>query len=346
MADFSSGYFYFCFRSAEEACKQVMFSTPAARKRLQNKPLFPAYTILTMRKWRIEDSEELYNIKGWGVNYFGINESGHAYVCPRKNNVRIDLRELVDELAERDIPAPVLLRFPDILDNRIEKTADCFERAEKEYDYRGEHFIIYPIKVNQMRPVVEEIISHGKKYNLGLECGSKPRTTRRVGHQHGLRLRHCLQRPQRSKLHRAGASRTKDGKARFSRHREAARTGDHCANCREDGRSSQSRHPHQTRQSLHGQVGSSGGDASKFGLNSSELLQALNLLEEKGLSDCPPPHSLPHREPNPQNPTHQHRPARDGTILCPTPQNGFQHRVRRLRWRSRGRLRRHTFVQL
>ena len=65
-----------------------------------------------MRKWRIEDSEELYNIKGWGVNYFGINESGHAYVCPRKNNVRIDLRELVDELAERDIPAPVLLRFP------------------------------------------------------------------------------------------------------------------------------------------------------------------------------------------------------------------------------------------
>lgn len=94
-----------------------------------------------MRKWRIEDSEELYNIKGWGVNYFGINELGHAYVCPRKDNVRIDLREVVDELAERDITAPVLLRFPDILDNRIEKTADCFERAEKEYDYRGEHFI-------------------------------------------------------------------------------------------------------------------------------------------------------------------------------------------------------------
>lgn len=127
-----------------------------------------------MRKWRIEDSEELYNIKGWGVNYFGINEKGHAYVSPRKNDVRVDLKEIVDELNSRDITAPVLLRFPDILDNRIEKTSDCFNQAAKEYDYKAEHFIIYPIKVNQMRPVVEEIISHGKKYNLGLEAGSKP----------------------------------------------------------------------------------------------------------------------------------------------------------------------------
>ena len=85
-----------------------------------------------MRKWRIEDSEELYNIKGWGVNYFGINEKGHAYVSPRKNDVRVDLKEIVDELNSRDITAPVLLRFPDILDNRIEKTSDCFNQAAKE----------------------------------------------------------------------------------------------------------------------------------------------------------------------------------------------------------------------
>ena len=97
-----------------------------------------------MRKWRIEDSEELYNIKGWGVNYFGINEKGHAFVSPRKDGVRVDLKELVDDLALRDITAPVLVRFPDILDNRIEKTSDCFNRAAAEYDYKGEHFIIYP----------------------------------------------------------------------------------------------------------------------------------------------------------------------------------------------------------
>ena len=76
-----------------------------------------------MRKWRIEDSEELYNIKGWGVNYFGINEKGHAFVRPRKDNVEVDLCDVVNDLTDRDITAPVLLRFPDILDNRIEKTA-------------------------------------------------------------------------------------------------------------------------------------------------------------------------------------------------------------------------------
>ena len=127
-----------------------------------------------MRKWRKEDSEELYNVKGWGVNYFGINDQGHAYVTPQKGGTQIDLQELVDELSERDISAPVLLRFPDILDSRIEKTAACFEKASKEYNFKADHFIIYPIKVNQMRPVVEEIISHGKRYNLGLECGTKP----------------------------------------------------------------------------------------------------------------------------------------------------------------------------
>jgi arginine decarboxylase len=93
-----------------------------------------------MRKWRIEDSEELYNVNGWGINYFGINEKGHAYVCPRKNGVQVDLREVIDELSMRDVVAPVLLRFPDILDNRIEKTATCFEKAAKEYGYRGREF--------------------------------------------------------------------------------------------------------------------------------------------------------------------------------------------------------------
>lgn len=127
-----------------------------------------------MKKWTIEDSKELYNICGWGTSYFGINGKGDVYVTPCKDNTQIDLRDIMDELALRDINAPVLLRFPDILDNRIEKTASCFQKAKEEYGYKGENFVIYPIKVNQMQPVVEEIISHGKKFNLGLEAGSKP----------------------------------------------------------------------------------------------------------------------------------------------------------------------------
>lgn len=127
-----------------------------------------------MRKWRVEDSAELYNINGWGIDYFSINEKGHVVVRPKKNGAEIDLKELIDELQLRDVSTPVLLRFPDILDNRIETIANCFKLATDEYQFKGNSFIIYPIKVNQMRPVVEEIFSYGKKFNIGLEAGSKP----------------------------------------------------------------------------------------------------------------------------------------------------------------------------
>lgn len=80
----------------------------------------------------------------------------------------------MDELQVRDITAPVLLRFPDILDNRVEKISRCFKLAAEQYNFTGDNFLIYPIKVNQMRPVVEEIVTHGKKFNIGLEAGSKP----------------------------------------------------------------------------------------------------------------------------------------------------------------------------
>ena len=127
-----------------------------------------------MKKWTIDDSKELYNINGWGTSYFGINEEGDIYVTPCKDDTQIDLREVMDELSLRDVQAPVLLRFPDILDNRIEKTWSCFKKAAKEYEYKAENYVVFPIKVNQMQPVVEEIISHGAKFNLGIEAGSKP----------------------------------------------------------------------------------------------------------------------------------------------------------------------------
>ncbi len=127
-----------------------------------------------MRKWKIEDSAELYNINGWGLKYFSVNEKGHVTVTPREGYAPVDLKEVMDELQVRDVTSPVLLRFPDILDNRIEKISNCFKMAAKEYDYQAQNFLIYPIKVNQMRPVVEELVSHGRKFNIGLEAGSKP----------------------------------------------------------------------------------------------------------------------------------------------------------------------------
>jgi arginine decarboxylase len=94
-----------------------------------------------MRKWRIEDSEELYNITGWGTSYFGINDKGHVVVTPRKDGVSVDLKELVDELQLRDVASPMLVRFPDILDNRIEKMSSCFKQAAEEYGYKAQNFI-------------------------------------------------------------------------------------------------------------------------------------------------------------------------------------------------------------
>ena len=127
-----------------------------------------------MRKWRIDDSAELYNVPGWGRNYFSINEKGHAQVTPRRDGPAVDLIDVMNELQLNDVTAPVLLRFPDILDDRIRKISSCFAKAAKEYNYTGQNFVVYPIKVNQMRQVVEEIVSHGNKYNIGLEAGSKP----------------------------------------------------------------------------------------------------------------------------------------------------------------------------
>jgi arginine decarboxylase len=128
----------------------------------------------SINKWRIDDSAEMYNITGWGLKYFSINDKGHMTVTPKQSYAGVDLVEVMDELRQRNISAPVLLRFPDILDNRIEKISSCFKKAAKEYEYQAQNFIIYPIKVNQMEPVVQEIVSHGKKFNIGLEAGSKP----------------------------------------------------------------------------------------------------------------------------------------------------------------------------
>lgn len=239
-----------------------------------------------MRKWRIEDSEELYNVKGWGVNYFGINDKGHAYVSPRKDGVKIDLKEVVDELASRDITAPVLLRFPDILDNRIEKTADCFARAEKEYNYQADHFIIFPIKVNQMRPVVEEIISHGKKHNLGLEAGSKPELHAVLAtNMDSDSLIICNGHKDQNFIELALLAQ-KMGKRVFLVIEKMPELATIAKTAEKLGVRPNLGIRIKLASSGTGKWQESGGDASKFGLNSSELLAALHQLDEMGMRDC------------------------------------------------------------
>ena len=239
-----------------------------------------------MRKWRIEDSEELYNIGGWGINYFGINEKGHVYVTPCKDDVRVDLKELVSDLAERDITAPVLVRFPDILDNRIEKTSACFNQAAKQYGFKGEHFIIYPIKVNQMRPVVEEIISHGKKYNLGLEAGSKPELHAVLAtNMDSDSLIICNGHKDQNFIELALLAQ-KMGKCVFLVVEKLPELEIIARTAEKLGVRPNLGIRIKLAASGAGKWEESGGDVSKFGLNSSELLEALEMLKEMGMSDC------------------------------------------------------------
>jgi len=239
-----------------------------------------------MRKWRIEDSSELYNVEGWGINYFSINDKGHVQVTAKDGCPPVDLQELMGELLMRDVDAPVLLRFPDILDNRIQKISGCFRKAAEEYGYNGSNFAVYPIKVNQMRQVVEEILSHGNKYNIGLEAGSKPELHAVLAVNPSVNsLIICNGYKDEDYVELALLAQKMGRKiyvvveklneliliARVAKRLDVAPN----LGIRIKLTSSGS-----------GKWEESGGDVSKFGLNSSELLQALDYLREHDMVDC------------------------------------------------------------
>ena len=238
-----------------------------------------------MKKWSIEDSREMYNIKGWGASYFDINEEGNVSVSPCKDEAQIDLREIVDELSLRDVTPPLLLRFPDILDNRIEKTANCFKQVAEEYEYKAQNFIIYPIKVNQMQPVVEEIISHGRKFNLGLEAGSKPELHAVIAVQcQSDSLIICNGYKDQSYIELALLAQ-KMGKRIFIVVEKLNELDIIARAAKKLNVKPNLGIRIKLASSGSGKWAESGGDASKFGLTSSELLDALRILDEKGLHD-------------------------------------------------------------
>jgi arginine decarboxylase len=126
-------------------------------------------------KWSIDDSRELYNVDGWGIGYFGVNEKGHVVVHPTRDKGRaIDLYEFAVDMQAQGIGLPLLLRFSDILRTRVQTLAEKFGNAIREFGYDGGYTTVYPIKVNQQRHVVEEIVEYGRPYGVGLEVGSKP----------------------------------------------------------------------------------------------------------------------------------------------------------------------------
>ncbi|HLJ94122.1 MAG TPA: biosynthetic arginine decarboxylase, partial [Gemmataceae bacterium] len=128
-----------------------------------------------IEKWKIHDAAETYGIRLWSKGYFSINKAGHVTVHPNKRpDQSVDLKELIDQLQARGIQLPILLRFTDILRHRVGEIHEAFKAAIQEFSYQGAYCCVYPIKVNQQRQVVEEILDFGKALNFGLEAGSKP----------------------------------------------------------------------------------------------------------------------------------------------------------------------------
>ena len=127
------------------------------------------------KKWTIQDSESLYRINGWGEPYFSINEAGNVTVSPKGDRGGcIDLFDLVNDLKQRGLRLPILVRFSDILADRIERINSTFAKAIARYNYNGVYRGVFPVKVNQQRQLVEEIAKYGKPFQFGLEAGSKP----------------------------------------------------------------------------------------------------------------------------------------------------------------------------
>src|SRR6202162_3623441 len=125
--------------------------------------------------WNVQQARDLYNIHRWGAGYFDINENGKVIAKPQRDaGAAVDLTDVIEEAKARGLKFPLLIRFQDILRHRVESVNLAFRNAIFEFNYQGKYRGVFPIKVNQLREVVEEILDAGKPFDFGLEVGSKP----------------------------------------------------------------------------------------------------------------------------------------------------------------------------
>jgi arginine decarboxylase len=238
--------------------------------------------------WTIEDSLELYSVNAWGGGYFHINDAGHVVVRPDRDPASgIDLYEVVEQLKARDLTAPVVIRFSDILHDRLHRLHDAFAAAIAENEYRGRYAAVFPIKVNQQRLVVEEVYRGSASLGFGLEVGSKPELLAVMAMTEDApeRLIICNGFKDDSYIE-AVILASKLGRTiipvieNFS---ELARVLKHAA-----GYSVRPRIGVRIKLASEGagRWRESAGDRSKFGLFTTELLELVDVLREHGMLDC------------------------------------------------------------
>ena len=235
----------------------------------------------------IEQTVETYGIENWGAGYFDVNRKGNLIVRPSEGDPRAaDLREIIEDLVGRGIPTPVLLRFPQLVAAQVRKLQRAFSKSIREFDYQGAHMCVYPMKVNQQRSVVEEYLREGSRYDFGLEAGSKAELYAALSLEQSpdsLLVLNGFKDEEFIEMAFAGA---KAGKRvvivveKLSELGHVLRIADlHEGNAPIIG----------IRVKLYskgsGRWEKSGGEAAKFGLTTTELLEVINRLKEAGRID-------------------------------------------------------------
>ncbi len=235
----------------------------------------------------IEQTVETYGIENWGAGYFDVNRKGNLIVRPGDGDPRAaDLREIIDDLAKRGIPTPVLLRFPQLVAAQVRKLQRAFSKSIREFDYQGAHMCVYPMKVNQQRAVVEEYLREGSRYDFGLEAGSKAELYAALALEQSpdsLLVLNGFKDEEFIEMAFAGA---KSGKRvvivveKLSELDHVLRIAD-----RHEGNAPIIGMRVKLYSKGSGRWEKSGGEAAKFGLTTTELLEVINRLKEAGRID-------------------------------------------------------------
>ena len=239
------------------------------------------------KEWTIEKARALYNIEGWGAGFFDIDERGHVVVRPDKEHPerQLSLHDLANDLEEQGVALPVLLRFSDILRSRIEALSERFQNAITEYEYTGGYTTVYPIKVNQQRHVVEEIVQFGAKHGVGLECGSKPELQAVLGLSESTEHLIVCNGYKDDEFMRLALMGQKLGHKVFIVIEQLSEIDVLLAAAEELGVQPTAGIRIKLASTGYGRWKESGGEKSKFGLNAAQLMEAVDRLRDAGRLD-------------------------------------------------------------
>jgi arginine decarboxylase len=239
-----------------------------------------------MKTWSVSDSLKLYNIENWGDQYFSINPAGNLTVHPKRGEgMGVDLQSVVEEIRSQGLGLPVLIRFQDIIRHRVVALNEAFRRSIAEFGYKGRYQGVYPIKVNQMREVVEEIVDAGRPYDFGLEAGSKAELTAVVAMNLSADSLVVCNGYKDYAFIKTALMGNKLGKKVIIVVEKLTELYQVISVAKELGVTPLIGIRTKLYTKGSGKWESSGGEAAKFGLTTPELLHAVNVLKQEGLQD-------------------------------------------------------------